>query len=1111
MDYVRVGGVCLLLMVIAAALPVNVLAQAPQESANGAAPIISQSLLSESSAQGETISAETLAKRNSGLKPLGTKSSSAASGGQTSGQSQAPISTSPAATAPVVSATTVTATPSTESSAPTSSSPATETQSTSQATSTPAETSSSTAAAASVTPAQIVQEPAAVPSSSGSAAESQSVVIPSTTVTPPENVSPGTVVSGNETAGNATTFENVSQNGTALQLPPENASENSTETQSSEATSEENNVGTDRIWREGINPLDYTWTPQSFSGFFYDLKNNVGTERLTIKLQKTGRSVDSGDLTYSTDVNDTDFEFNDWGKYQVIGFMAEKYFAGYKAGDVSDTDRSLINDGQLRRVLIDSDNESTLTTGSALPLDEGYELRIKQIDINGNKVFLSLAKDGDEVDSKVVSPESGDPKSSTYKYEVDITGEKTPIVLAHISNVFASTESDLVTVDGLFQISDTYNSVESGDKYGKMKVTSLSETGVEMDNEDSFSLRRGSTTSIFGNVGFQVADADVLRFAPVVERTGSYDVRGTVIDPSLTDEFKWSPYNFEGFYYDIDDDVGTENLTATITGGNKINEKDLVYTTNPQPVKFKFADWGKYDVIGFMADKFFAGYNDLTEFTDAASGINEGQLRKVLLDSDDSQTIASGSVLSLQEGYELRIKQVDLNGNKVYMALARDGKEIDSKVVTPSSDPKTSNYMYKVDMGSEKDVPMITAHIQSVFQSTESSLATVDAIFQVSDSPESVEEGEVHGKMKVDSLGSDGITMKNDGTISLGRGRVVDIMENLRIEVADNARRLMAPIATKAGEGSQITLSIPVAVVNRPVSISAKSGTEALTGVQISVNGSNIGTTDITGSISYTPDSTGTFSIIARKIGYLDSTASMTVTTASEATTLAAIQEANATLFKQLTLNAPAEVVKGENFLITVVEGINQTPVDNALISLDGVGIGNTNVEGLLTYSAKVTGEHALKAEKEGFNSTTRTITVTSSLKVVNLTVPEVGYVSQAIKISALVQNVGNVNDSRMLELKVNDTVVDSKNVTVNAGKNTTVDFSYKPMEPGLYRFGVDDVTRTVNVEKAQSSNWLIALILVLLIAIGAGFYLHQTGELDKLQKQVKKMMQGQK
>ncbi len=104
-------------------------------------------------------------------------------------------------------------------------------------------------------------------------------------------------------------------------------------------------------------------------------------------------------------------------------------------------------------------------------------------------------------------------------------------------------------------------------------------------------------------------------------------------------------------------------------------------------MKFEFESWGKYDVIGFMADKYFAGYNNATEFTDEVSIINDGELRKILIDSDDSQTIASGSVFSLEEGYELRIKQVDLNGNKVYLALAKDGKEVDSKVVTPGSDP----------------------------------------------------------------------------------------------------------------------------------------------------------------------------------------------------------------------------------------------------------------------------------------------------------------------------------------------------------------------------------------------------------------------------------------
>ena len=97
MDYVKVGGVCLLLLVIAAALPINVLAQTPQaETSAGATPIISKSLLSESSGQGETISAENLAKRNIGLKPLAKPGSTAASEApQTAEQVETPAASAP--------------------------------------------------------------------------------------------------------------------------------------------------------------------------------------------------------------------------------------------------------------------------------------------------------------------------------------------------------------------------------------------------------------------------------------------------------------------------------------------------------------------------------------------------------------------------------------------------------------------------------------------------------------------------------------------------------------------------------------------------------------------------------------------------------------------------------------------------------------------------------------------------------------------------------------------------------------------------------------------------------------------------------------------------------
>ncbi len=1114
MDYVRVGGVCLLLMVLAAALPMEVLAQTPDaadssgtganaNSAGGASSVISQSLLSGSSAQGETISAEKLAKRSSGLKPLASSKSTAASS-STPANTQSETASVPENTAKSTASETTAAADAT-STTTTETAAASEAETSDKSASAESRTASQTATeTATETASQTTEESARTETSTETATESTAIAS--------ESKAESSAATADSAAETATSSENLtatsSESNATAESVSQNESESTSESKSSESESSvdaDNN--TDRIWREGISPSTYTWTPQSFSGFFYDMKNDVGTERLTIKLQGDSRSIESGDLIYSTSAQDTEFEFDDWGNYQVMGFMADKYFAGYRINDLFSEDRSLINDNQLRKVLIDSDEESTITTGSVLPLEEGYELLIKQIDIDGNKVYLALAKDGEEVDSKVVSPDSL--KSATYKYEVEISGEDTPIVMAHISNVFASTESALVTVDGLFQISDEYVSVEDGDDYDKMKVSSVSDQGVEMENDDSLTLRKGSTAKIFGNVGFEVADADEVRFAPVVQRTGTYDVRGSVINPSKTSDFTWTPYNFEGFYYDIDDDVGTESLQAKISGGTKIEEKDLIYETSPQSVKFEFSDWGRYDVIGFMADKYFAGYNNETKFTDEASSINEGELRKVLIDNDDSQTIASGSALSLEEGYELRIKQVDLNGNKVYFALAKDGEEVDSKVVTPSSDPgdKASNYMYKVDIGSEKDVPIITAHVESVFRSTESDLATVDGIFQISDSAESVEEGEVHGKMKVESLGDSGITMRNDGTISLSRDRTIEIMENLKIQVADNADRLMAPIATRTGEGKELTISVPAGVINKAVSMSTKSGTETLSGVQISVDGNSIGTTDITGSISYTPKSTGTFEVVAKRSGYDDAKGSLVVRTASEAATYAAVESANETLANQLTLNAPSEVAKGENFLITVVEGINQTPVEGADIFFNDESIGNTSDQGMLTYSANATGEYNLLAQKDGYKDATRKVLVTSSLKVLSLNVPEKASAGQDLKIAATIKNTGKEDDSRKFELKVNDSVVDSKNLTVKSGENATASFSYKPKDPGLYRFGLDDQTKTVNVEKAQNSNWLIALLIILLIACGAGFYLYRTGELDKLKKQLQGRM----
>jgi S-layer protein (TIGR01567 family) len=1071
MDYFRVGGVCIAILLIAAALPCG-WAQAPQSS-EGPAPVVSEDFFSKGSGQSEPVSPQSLMKRSSDLRPVRSPGSigTAAQGTQTAEEQQAAATQEAANPADAQ-------TPAIPEDAGVT---AQESQAISESQIEP-EVEENT----DVTPVtQEVQAPE----------ETEEVITPD--MIPQENATELNVTPTEVAVTAAIAPDNITEEN---QTVPAESPENLTEEAVDEEPEAEDTDGEDRIWREGISSDKYTWTPQTFSGFFYDFDDDVGTETLTVSLSRSGsgydRTIDSGDLEYSSDVQEIDYEFGPWGMYEVIGFMADKYFAGYRgtSTELVDEDTSLIDEGELRRVLIDSDSENTITSGSVLSLEEGYELRIKEIDTEGNKVYLALAKDGEEIDSQVISPDGlGE---STYSYEVDIGGRDVPILMAHISNVFRGVETDLVTVDGIFQISDTFAPVESGDRYGEMEVDELSADRITMSNEDAINLRGGRIVNLFGDVGFEVADSDELRFAPIVERTGTYEVRGTVINPSETDEFTWSPYNFEGFYYDIDDDVGTENLSVRVTG-NKIDDEDLVYETNPRPVEFEFQRWGDYDVIGFMADKYFAGYIEDTEFTDEASILNEGELRKVLIDSDDESTISTGSVLPLEEGYELRIKQVDINGNKVYLALAKNGEEIDSRVVTPSSSASDSesNFLYKIDIGSETEVPIIAAHVQSVFRGTEADLATVDGIFQISDTPESVDEGEAHGKLEVDSLSSDGITMTNDGTITLGQGRTVDIMDNLMFRVADNSDRNFAPVSLKTSGGKPLGINITQAVVNRTAKIVIRSGNEPVRDAQVFVGGTNIGTTDAAGSISYTPASAGSQEVVVRKTGYGEARSNVEVLSELTAERMAE----NGLTATSLMLNVPSEVKKGESFLITVTGGANQTPVEGVDLFLGNESIGSTNAQGALTYATNSTGEYDIVAAKEGFDNATRSVAVISPVAVSALELPETASTGKRVTVTANIRNTGTENDTSTLELRVNDEVVDSREVTLEPGENATETFTYTPRDPGVYNVSLNGQSGTINVEESKNNTTLIVLILVLLIAIGAGIYLYKTGELENL------------
>ncbi|MCZ7393663.1 MAG: S-layer protein domain-containing protein, partial [Candidatus Methanoperedens sp.] len=454
-----------------------------------------------------------------------------------------------------------------------------------------------------------------------------------------------------------------------------------------------------RIWDGAKCPTEfsttYTWNPQSFSGFYYDVNSNVGNESITITLNGCNdRNINQNNIVYDTTPQEVEFGYSGFGSYQVIGFMADKYFAGYTVNSTPSNPTinvvavSALGQGQLHKVLIDDDTKRTISVGSTLTMQEGYVLKATDISVADRIMLISLLKDGNEVDTATLQ------QNQTYVYAPSRVGnvQNLPIIMVRFDSVFSGREVQAAFLKGVFQISQNPITVKTGDQYNDMKVTTVSGDKIEMSNPSSVSLTQGNTRTLMGNIQMLVADNATLRFALSTVVTGS-EVRSTVYrDTDTNPVTQWTPYNFGlntgktsiGFYYDLDDGIGNESLSlAARLTGRTISAQNLVYTTTPEDVSFGYSGFGSYQVIGFMADKYFAGYTSSsipstvnpTINVVAVSALGQGQLHKVLIDDDTKRTISVGSTLTLQEGYVLKATDISVADRIMLISLLKDGNE----------------------------------------------------------------------------------------------------------------------------------------------------------------------------------------------------------------------------------------------------------------------------------------------------------------------------------------------------------------------------------------------------------------------------------------------------
>jgi len=848
-----------------------------------------------------------------------------------------------------------------------------------------------------------------------------------------------------------------------------------------------------RIW-DGSKPNDfsltYSWTPMSFSGFYYNAKDDVGNENITITLASNEtRTISKNNLVYTTSPQEVSFTYSNFGKYQVIGFMAEKYFAGYNINTTPQNPKpstnfngiSAVGQGQLHKVLMDDDTKRTIAVGGTIALQDGYVLKARDIDLNARTMLLSLLKDGNEVD---VSPLSAD---QTYVYTKRVGNvENLPLIMVRFDNVFAGNELQVAFMKGLFQISENPTIIKTGNTFRNMQVTQVNNNLIEMRNSNDIGLSKGTTADVMGDVKILVANNvdSALRFALSVERTGDFEVRSTVYSDAAPISV-WTPYNFGmnigktsiGFYYDLDSGVGGESLNLTNpVSGRTIPDQSLVYSTAPQEVNFIYTGFGKYQVIGFMADKYFAGYTSNTKPTitrptttfDGKSALANGALHKVLIDDDTKQTISVGGTIALKEGYVLKATDIDLNARTMLLSLLKDGSEVD---LSPLSAGET--YVYSKTVGGTEALPLIMVRFENVFSGQELQVAFLKGIFQISDTPTKVKTTDQFGKMEVRTVSRDIITMSNDGSIGLDKNKNDVLMGNIKLKVADNdnLRFYFAVDVTALTIASQLVIDAPTkAMAGDTIKIKVTAGGVGMDSATVNI-ANDSRTTDTNGSLNYTlpRNLKGTYSISASKTGYDQATQNIDIDKFVDYT---------------LSLDAPSQANQFDTITIKVL--YNGTAMSGASVTFDNTTVGTTDSNGEITYKLETSGTHSISASKQSYITVMRDIEIRapySEFKGLDINIiPNTGSVGDAYLVRSNITNVGTKGDLVQVDLIVNGTAVDNKTVTLGAGEKLEVNFTRRETVAGNATIEIMGQSMIYEA-KEKPTNWL--LIVVIATAIG--------------------------
>jgi len=521
----------------------------------------------------------------------------------------------------------------------------------------------------------------------------------------------------------------------------------------------------DILFEDSGSDLTCVWNTMNFDGFYDEVKNNAGSEAIRANMNGFfNRRLDAHNLLYITSPKNVSFAKRNFGEYYAIGFMGERYFAGFANRNLTYSPENLLKRGILHTILKDDNSSRQLPTGGELKLDEGYSLSLKNADNARGVAFFTLRKDGTDVDTTSVI------QSGNYIFKAQ--GSDLPTIVVHLVSV----GKDAAEIQGIFQISEEPVPLKTGDTYGIMEIAEVSEYGISMTNREDLELARNSSFGIMDALTLKVADSDIL-------------------DLSLSKDSR----DESDCWFDLDASLYSETLRITSINGTTIPKGGIKYTSIGTRVPFLITKImgerpdgtdGSYVSIAFGGDRY------------VAVGGNSSRIARILIEPVTTymgkKTLVDGEIWNMGDGYGLQIfTDARSSPRRARLILSRNGIQLQDKWVTNQD---TYTFLGKDTVG-RRDIPVFVTYLDAVFSGTTIDLIQLRYTWLMSGNVTEIRAGDRFDGFRVTKAERDFFELENEKPIELIPGSSVNIIGNMSYAVLNSSELIFDFLAAGSNIG----------------------------------------------------------------------------------------------------------------------------------------------------------------------------------------------------------------------------------------------------------------------------------------------------------------------